>query len=90
MFFLFLKNSRTFSEYILYEERTLLVMESETQMRQKGLDEEEEFFRTMGDIRKVADTGLSILGSMGSRKKMPFSFNDLHFIPAATCVCNIR
>ncbi|MCJ7632135.1 FMN-binding glutamate synthase family protein [Candidatus Bathyarchaeota archaeon] len=51
-------------------------------MKQKGVDEEEEFYRTMVDISNVADKGTSILCSMGSPKKMPFSLNDLHFIPA--------
>jgi len=47
----------------------------------KGMDEKEEF-SAVAEIRNVADKGKSILGSMGSLKKMPFSLNDLHFVPA--------
>jgi glutamate synthase domain-containing protein 2 len=51
-------------------------------MSKKGLDEREEFQTKMVEIRNVADKGTSILCSMGSLKKMPFSLNDLHFVPA--------
>ncbi len=36
----------------------------------------------MVEIRSVADKGSSLLCSMGSLKKMPFSLDDLHFVPA--------
>jgi glutamate synthase domain-containing protein 2 len=51
-------------------------------MSKKGLDEKEEFYPTMAEISNVADKGTSTLCSMGSLKKMPFSLNDLHFVPA--------
>ena len=59
--------------------------EYKSHMKQKDVNEEDEFYRTMVDIRNVADKGQSILCSMGSPKKMPFSLNDLHFIPAQVC-----
>jgi glutamate synthase domain-containing protein 2 len=54
----------------------------QTRMRKKGLDEEEEIYRILIDINEIADKGISTLCSMGSLKKMPFSLNDLHFVPA--------
>jgi len=51
-------------------------------MRKKGLDEEDKFYRTMVGISDAADSGVSQLCSMGSLKKMPFSFDDFHFVPA--------
>jgi glutamate synthase domain-containing protein 2 len=52
------------------------------QMRNKTLGEEEASYRKMVQINNVAEKGTSELGSMGSQKKMPFSFDDLHFVPA--------
>lgn len=54
-------------------------------MRKKALDEEEGSYRTMVHINNVADKGTSMLGSMGSQKKTPFSLDDFHFIPAQIC-----
>jgi methylamine---glutamate N-methyltransferase subunit C len=51
-------------------------------MRKKGLDEEESSYRKMVEISNVADKGTSTLCSMGSLKKMPFSLDDFHFVPA--------
>lgn len=51
-------------------------------MNKKGLDEKEEFNLAMVEIGNLADKGVSTLCSMGSLKKMPFSLNDLHFVPA--------
>ena len=51
-------------------------------MIKKGLDEREEFYSKMAEINNVADKGVSMLCSMGSLKKMPFSLDDLHFVPA--------
>jgi methylamine---glutamate N-methyltransferase subunit C len=50
-------------------------------MSEKGADEKEEF-STIAQIKNAADNGKSMLSSMGSLKKMPFSLNDLHFVPA--------
>jgi len=51
-------------------------------MIKKGLDEKEEVYSKMTEIINVADKGVSMLCSMGSLKKMPFSLDDLHFVPA--------
>ncbi len=51
-------------------------------MSKIGLGERKEFCPAMAEIRYVADKGTSMLCSMGSLKKMPFSLNDLHFVPA--------
>ena len=51
-------------------------------MRKKFLDEDEESYRNMVAISDMADKGASILCSMGSQKKMVFSLDDLHFLPA--------
>ncbi len=51
-------------------------------MSKEGLNDREEFYPTMVEINNAADKGKSMLCSMGSLKKMPFSLNDLHFVPA--------
>jgi glutamate synthase domain-containing protein 2 len=51
-------------------------------MIKKDIDEREDSYSKMAEIRNMADKGLSILGSMGSLKKMPFSLDDFHFVPA--------
>ena len=51
-------------------------------MRKKFLGESSEFYRTVADISNVADKGASTIGSMGSKRKTPFSLDDLHFVPA--------
>jgi glutamate synthase domain-containing protein 2 len=56
--------------------------DSGTVMRKKNSDEDKEFYQTVVDIKDIAATGKSIVRSMGSQKKMPFTFNDLHFVPA--------
>jgi glutamate synthase domain-containing protein 2 len=58
------------------------VGDSKTWMRKKGLTEDKEFYQTVVDIKDMSATGNIIVRSMGSLKKMPFSFNDLHFVPA--------
>jgi glutamate synthase domain-containing protein 2 len=45
------------------------------------MDEKEEF-SAIAEIRNVADKGKSMICSMGSLQKMPFSIKDLHFVPA--------
>ncbi|MCW3982437.1 MAG: FMN-binding glutamate synthase family protein [Candidatus Bathyarchaeota archaeon] len=50
--------------------------------RKKSLGEDEENYQAMVDLSRVADKGDSPLSSMGSIKKMPFSLQDLHFVPA--------
>jgi len=51
-------------------------------MIKKGSDDREEFYSKIAEISTVADKGVSLLCSMGSLKKMPFSLGDLHFVPA--------
>ena len=51
-------------------------------MRKKKSDEDKTFYQTVADIKNIAANGKNIIRSMGSLKKMPFSFDDLHFIPA--------
>ena len=51
-------------------------------MIKKGSDEREEIYSKIAEIINVADKGASMLCSMGSTKKMPFSLDDLHFVPA--------
>ncbi len=42
----------------------------------------EDFCSEMIDIKAIADKGTGIMRSMGSLKRMPFAFSDLHFVPA--------
>ena len=58
------------------------VGESRTLMRKKRSDEDISFYQTVVDIKDMAATGNSVIRSMGSLKKLLFSLNDLHFIPA--------
>ena len=51
-------------------------------MIKKGSDEKEEIYSRISEISNVADKGVSVLCSMGSLKKMPFSLDGLHFVPA--------
>jgi len=51
-------------------------------MRRRSLNEDEEFYDKIVEISDIADKGKSKLCSMGSIKKMPFSLDDLHFVPA--------
>lgn len=51
-------------------------------IRKKHSDEGDSFYQTIVDIKDMSSTGSSIVRSMGSLKKMPFSFSDIHFIPA--------
>ena len=51
-------------------------------MIKKGPDEREEVYSKIAEVSNVADKGVSMLCSMGSLKKMPFSLDDLHFVPA--------
>jgi len=51
-------------------------------MRKKRSDEEDSFYQTSVDIKDMAATGTSVVRSMGALKKLPFSLDDLHFIPA--------
>lgn len=58
------------------------VGESDVYMRKIKKDEDKKFYQKIADIKNVAESGKSIVRSMGSLKKIPFSFNDINFIPA--------
>ncbi|MBP2045394.1 glutamate synthase-related protein [Methanobacterium aggregans] len=51
-------------------------------MRKKGSYEDPESYNKMVNIKDECSTGRSMVGSMGSAKKLPVSFEDIHFIPA--------
>lgn len=51
-------------------------------MRKKKKDEDPVDYQKMVDIKTMAHAGKSVVRSMGSNKRMPFSFDDLHIIPA--------
>ena len=59
-----------------------ILSEVKIMIRKKLPDEDEESYRAMTDISEVADKGKSLICSMGSQKRMPFSLDDLHFLPA--------
>lgn len=65
--------------YFCLKER---VGESNILMRKKGLKEDPSFYNSVVHIKEMAAKAKSIVTSMGSLKEMPFSFDDLHFIPA--------
>lgn len=58
------------------------VGESRYLMRKKRSFEEDSFYQTIVDIKDMAAAGNSVVRSMGSLKKLPYSFTQLHFIPA--------
>ncbi len=51
-------------------------------MRKKRSNEDSSFYQSIVNIKDIANTGESIPCSMGSLKKLPFSLDDLHFVPA--------
>ena len=55
---------------------------SNTLMRKKRSYEDDSFYQTIVDIKDMAARGESVVCAMGSLKKLPFSLDDLHFIPA--------
>ncbi len=58
------------------------VGESQSFMRKKKSDEDDSFYQKIVDIKDSSAMGKSVVGSMGSLKKLPFSLEDLYFIPA--------
>jgi glutamate synthase domain-containing protein 2 len=58
------------------------IRETRLRMRKQKPQEDCDFYRGVYDIKEVAATGESIIRAMGSRKRMPFSLDDLHFLPA--------
>ncbi|MDI6645034.1 MAG: glutamate synthase-related protein [Methanobacteriaceae archaeon] len=59
-----------------------IVGESKTLMRKKKSDESKSFYQSLVDIKDISILGESVVRSMGSTKKMPFDWQDLHLIPA--------
>jgi len=51
-------------------------------VRKQRAGEDDAFYRAMTTIKVIADSGEGITAAMGSRKRMPFTLDDLHFIPA--------
>ncbi|MCE5213825.1 MAG: DUF2769 domain-containing protein [Methanobacterium sp.] len=56
--------------------------ETKTLMRKQRSDEDKSFYQTIVDISEVSINQESTSVSMGSLKKLPFSLDDIHFIPA--------
>lgn len=56
--------------------------QSNNLMRKRKSDEDHSFYRTVVDIREESLKPQSQIVSMGSVKKLPFSLDDIHFIPA--------
>ena len=56
--------------------------ESNILMRKKSSEEDPCFYQEVVDIKQESKTRQSAVGSMGSLKKFPFSFDDLYFVPA--------
>ena len=58
------------------------VGESKLVMRKKKGDEDNALYQTIVDIKDMAATGTSVVRSMGSLKRLSFSLDELHFVPA--------
>lgn len=56
--------------------------ESYTLMRKKKSSEDSDFYQTVVDIREESINRKSLVVSMGSLKKLPFSLDDIYFVPA--------
>jgi glutamate synthase domain-containing protein 2 len=59
-----------------------MVGENKVFMRKKRSDEDDDHYQTIVDIKDESTVGESVIGSMGSLKKLPFSLDDLYFVPA--------
>ncbi|UTB31820.1 MAG: glutamate synthase-related protein [Methanobacterium sp. ERen5] len=59
-----------------------MVGENKIFMRKKHSDEDDDHYQTIVDIKDESAVGESVIGSMGSLKKLPFSLDDLYFVPA--------
>ena len=51
-------------------------------VRKQRIAESPEAYGSMIAIKVMADTGREITAAMGSRKRLPFTLDDLHFLPA--------
>jgi glutamate synthase domain-containing protein 2 len=52
------------------------------QMRKQHTNEPDPTYRTIQEIKIIAATGTPLTAAMGSQKPIPFSLEDLHFVPA--------
>jgi glutamate synthase domain-containing protein 2 len=59
-----------------------IVGESRNLIRKKRTGEDDSTYQSMVDIKDSSVMGKSIVGSMGSPKKLPLNLEYLHFIPA--------
>jgi len=59
-----------------------MVGENKVFMRKKRSDEDDDRYQAVVDIKDESAVGESVVGSMGSLKKLPFSLDDLYFVPA--------
>ena len=50
--------------------------------RRKKASEDDISYNKILHIKDIAESGQSVISSMGSQKKMPFNFDMLHFLPA--------
>jgi glutamate synthase domain-containing protein 2 len=51
-------------------------------VRKQRAAESDAVYGSMIGIKIIADTGKGIIAAMGSQKRIPFTLDDLHFIPA--------
>lgn len=59
-----------------------IVGENRVFMRKKRSYEEDSHYKSVVDIKNSSAVGGSVIGSMGSLKKLPFSLEDLYILPA--------
>ena len=51
-------------------------------VRKKAAWEPQRLYQEMVNLTEIASTGRSLVCSMGSMKRLPYTFDDLHFVPA--------
>ena len=56
--------------------------ETERKVRKQRAAESDATYGSMIGIKIIAETGKSITSAMGSQKRLPFTLDDIHFIPA--------
>jgi glutamate synthase domain-containing protein 2 len=56
--------------------------ENDVEMRKRLMTEDPSFYQHVVDTKDVAKGGQSLIKSMGTLQAMPYSFDDLHFVPA--------
>ncbi len=59
-----------------------MVGENKVFMRKKRSDEDNSRYQSVVDIKDSSAVGKSVIGSMGSLKELPYSLEDLYFLPA--------